>query len=101
MGLQAALHILKFLGVSEDAIKLRHFPYTLQDKGKRWFNTLPKGSITSWELLKTGFLDWFYLEDYRDTLKNDSSPFGKEKMKICTMLGTDSRRSCRSVLDMS
>ena len=39
----------KFNGVSEDAIKLRLFPFSLRDKAKSWLYSLPAGSITTWE----------------------------------------------------
>src|SRR5262249_3638448 len=51
-------HIASFLeicdtfksnGVSDDAIWLRLFPFSLRDRAKGWLNTLPSGSITSWD----------------------------------------------------
>ena len=39
----------KFNGVSEDAVKLRLFPFSLRDKAKSWLYSLPAGSITTWE----------------------------------------------------
>lgn len=44
----------KFNGVSDDAIKLRLFPFSLRDKAKGWLHSLPAGSITTWE-------DFFFL----------------------------------------
>ena len=50
-------HLINFLeicdtfkcnGVSNDAIRLRLFPFTLRDKAKSWLHSLPPGSITTW-----------------------------------------------------
>lgn len=38
---------LKFNGVRENAIKLRLFPFLLQDKAKSWFISLPLGLVTT------------------------------------------------------
>ena len=46
----------KFNGVSIDAIRLRLFPFSLQDKAKNWLNSLPSGSITAWDDLAQKFL---------------------------------------------
>ncbi|KAF7808358.1 uncharacterized protein G2W53_035101 [Senna tora] len=52
-------HILNFLeicdtfkhnGVSDDAIRLRLFPFSLRNKAKFWLQSLPEGSITTWEV---------------------------------------------------
>ncbi|KAF7802090.1 uncharacterized protein G2W53_041201 [Senna tora] len=52
-------HILNFLeicdtfkhnGVSNDAIRLRPFPFSLRDKAKFWLQSLLEGSITTWEV---------------------------------------------------
>ncbi|KAK5835958.1 hypothetical protein PVK06_011684 [Gossypium arboreum] len=39
----------KINGVSDDAIRLRLFPFSLRNKAKQWLNSLPRGSITTWE----------------------------------------------------
>ncbi|KAK5783943.1 hypothetical protein PVK06_038460 [Gossypium arboreum] len=37
----------KINGVSDDAIRLRLFPFSLRNKAKQWLNSLPRGSITT------------------------------------------------------
>ena len=39
---------LKHNGVLDDAIQLRLFPFSLRDKAKAWLQSLPAGSITTW-----------------------------------------------------
>ena len=54
------VHIANFLeiwdtfkhnGVTNDAIRLRLFPFSLRDKAKVWLNSLPPSLITTWEEL--------------------------------------------------
>ncbi|XP_073304614.1 uncharacterized protein [Primulina huaijiensis] len=50
----------KFNGVSDDAVRLRLFPFSLRDKAKSWLNCLPAGSITTWDdMAKTFLLKYF------------------------------------------
>ena len=44
-------HTFKHNGVTDDAIRLRLFPFSLRDKAKVWLNSLPCGIITTWEEL--------------------------------------------------
>ena len=62
-------HILNFLevcdtvkynGVSDDAIRLRLFPFSLKDKAKQWLILEPPNSITSWDDLSNKFLARFF-----------------------------------------
>lgn len=38
----------KYNGVTDEAIRLRLFPFTLCDKTKSWMHSPPSGSITTW-----------------------------------------------------
>ncbi|KAA3488423.1 Transposon Ty3-I Gag-Pol polyprotein [Gossypium australe] len=38
----------KINGISDDAIRLQLFPFLLRNKAKQWLNSLPRGSITTW-----------------------------------------------------
>ena len=58
-------HILTFLnvcatfkinGVTDDAIRLRLFPFSVRDKAQLWLASLPNESITTWDQLKQAFL---------------------------------------------
>ncbi|KAH9624677.1 hypothetical protein KSS87_014242, partial [Heliosperma pusillum] len=44
-------------GIEQDQIKLRAFPFSLVDAAKDWLYYLPAGSITTWALLETAFLE--------------------------------------------
>ncbi|KAI3767334.1 hypothetical protein L2E82_17429 [Cichorium intybus] len=62
-------HLYEFLAIANantprntdrDIFRLRLFPFTLKDKAKYWFTSLPSNSITSWDQLKAKFLQEFY-----------------------------------------
>ncbi|KAF7810537.1 uncharacterized protein G2W53_037280 [Senna tora] len=46
--------------ITEDHIKLRAFPFSLEDAAKKWWFYLPVGSITSWEQMMKTFLESYY-----------------------------------------
>ncbi|KAF7839469.1 uncharacterized protein G2W53_007951 [Senna tora] len=77
-------HILNFLEicdtlkhncVSDDAIRLRLFPFSLKDKAKIWLHCLPEGSITTWEGLTQHFLTKYFLPKKSAKLRNDITSF--------------------------
>ena len=47
-------------GVPPDYIKCMIFPFSLNGKAARWLNSLPTGSLTSWEQVRSAFLSHFY-----------------------------------------
>jgi len=63
------LHIATFLrlsgtlkenGVTQEAIRLHLFPFSLRDRASAWFYSLQNGSITSWDQLRQAFLSRFF-----------------------------------------
>ncbi|XP_062116773.1 uncharacterized protein LOC133830740 [Humulus lupulus] len=50
----------KFNGVSDDAIRLRLFPFSLRDRAKSWLISLQANSINTWEELAQKFLSKFF-----------------------------------------
>ncbi|KAL0854309.1 hypothetical protein Bca101_059461 [Brassica carinata] len=52
--------LFKTNGVSEDAFKLKLFPFSLGDKPRQWEKSLPSDSITTWDDCKKAFLEKFF-----------------------------------------
>nr|GEZ02153.1 hypothetical protein [Tanacetum cinerariifolium] len=46
--------------VTQDQVMLQVFPKSLTGAASRWLRNEPSGSITSWETLKTKFLNKYY-----------------------------------------
>lgn len=78
------VHIANFLeicdtfkhsGVTDDAIRLRLFPFSLRGKAKSWLNSLPAGSITTWEEMGQAFLSKYFPPSKTVKLRNDISNF--------------------------
>ncbi|KAL1826556.1 hypothetical protein ACET3Z_004968 [Daucus carota] len=67
----------KFNGVTEDAIKLRLFPFSLRDKAKGWLHSLPAGSITTWEDLAQKFLTKFFPMAKTAAMRNAITQFSQ------------------------
>src|SRR5262249_32379838 len=61
--------------VSNDAIRLRLFPFSLRDRAKGWLNTLPNGSITTWDGLAEKFLTKYFPASKTAKLRNDISTY--------------------------
>ena len=83
-------HILTFLnmcatfkinGVTDDAIRLRLFPFSVKKKAQLWLASLPSESITTWDQLKQAFLHK-YFPSHKTT---------KVKMRQSIRLGRDLR----------
>ncbi|KAK5770410.1 hypothetical protein PVK06_046560 [Gossypium arboreum] len=65
----------KINGVSNDAIRLRLFPFSLRNKAKQWLNSLSRGSITTWEQMNEKFLLKYFPSTKMTKLRNDISSF--------------------------
>ncbi|XP_022024088.1 uncharacterized protein LOC110924382 [Helianthus annuus] len=62
---------MKSHNVIEDQIKLRAFPFALQDSAKEWLYYLPPGSVTTWNALAKLFLDKYFLEVKASILRKE------------------------------
>ncbi|GJU33133.1 hypothetical protein Tco_1176722 [Tanacetum coccineum] len=48
--------LFNILGVSQEAVLLRVFSFTLTESAKRWVDRLTLGSVNTWDLLKKAFI---------------------------------------------
>ena len=66
---------VKYNGVSDDAIRLRLFPFSFKDKAKHWLISELPDSITSWDDLSNKFLARFFPPEKATKLRFDISSF--------------------------
>nr|GEU31682.1 reverse transcriptase domain-containing protein [Tanacetum cinerariifolium] len=71
---------LKYKDVSNDAIKLMLFPYSLKDVARTWYEKEPPNSILTWDDLVNKFVNQFFPPSKTSHLKNEISRF-KQKFK--------------------
>ncbi|GJV87621.1 reverse transcriptase domain-containing protein [Tanacetum coccineum] len=83
-GDDANKHLDKFLtitqsmkqnGVTDDALRLYLFPYSLTHHATAWFDRLPKNSIHTFQEMATKFLSKFFPPSMVTKLRNDISNF--------------------------
>ena len=61
--------------VDNDIIKLKQFPFSLRDRAKTWFLSLPKNSIDSWNKCKDDFISKYFPPAKIISLRNDIMNF--------------------------
>nr|GFA93187.1 reverse transcriptase domain-containing protein [Tanacetum cinerariifolium] len=66
---------LKYRDVSNDAIKLMLFSYSLEDKARIWYEKEPPNSILTWDDLVNKFVNQFFPPSKTTHLKNEISRF--------------------------
>lgn len=66
---------VKYNGVSEDALRLRLFPFSLRDKAKSWLTSQPSGSITTWNDMAEKFLSKYFPPAKTAKLRNEITMF--------------------------
>ncbi|KAL4379343.1 hypothetical protein GQ457_02G031760 [Hibiscus cannabinus] len=62
-------------GVHEDVTRLKLFPYSLRDKTRAWFNSIPSGFVESWDDLCRNFIIRYSSTVLTDKLRNDITSF--------------------------
>lgn len=65
----------KLAGVLEDALRLKLFPYSLRDRARAWFNSLPLNSISTWQELAEKFLMKYFLPSKNAKLRSEITAF--------------------------
>ena len=53
-------NIVKLNGVKPDVIKLQLFLFSLRDIATTWFDSLPIGSLNTWEVLVEAYMSRFF-----------------------------------------
>jgi len=71
----AVCETFKYENVSPDNVKLRLFPFSLKDRSRSWFNTLPANSITSWEQMVAKFLNKYFPVHKTNAIRREISEF--------------------------
>ncbi|XP_062104022.1 uncharacterized protein LOC133815169 [Humulus lupulus] len=78
------LHLLLFIevsdsfklpGVTEDALRLKLFPYSLRDRARAWLNSLPSDSVSTWQDLAERFLMKYFSPTKNAKLRNEITSF--------------------------
>ena len=78
------LHLKQFLeiasnfkipGVTDDAFRLRLFPYSLKDRARAWLNSLEPNSLNSWNELAEKFLTKYFPPTKNAKMRNDITSF--------------------------
>ena len=77
----------KINGVSSEVIKLKLFSFSLKDKAKTWFNSLPKNIIATWDKMATKFLTKYFPHLKRKNSKLISQPSPNLNLKASMKLG--------------
>ncbi|XP_070003386.1 uncharacterized protein [Nicotiana sylvestris] len=72
MDFEEIMNTFHYNGVSQDAIYLRAFPFTLKDNEKHWLRSLSQSSIRTWEEITRKFLAKYF----------SSAKMGKFKREI-------------------
>ena len=70
---------LKINGVSNDAIRLRFFPFSLRDKAKSWLQTQPQGNICTWEDMATKFVTKYFPPSKSARMRNEITTFVQQE----------------------
>ena len=84
-------------GVKPEAIRLILFPFSLTDRGKRWFTSLPPNSINTWQELYTAFFNKYFPPAKVKRIRNEINSFYQredESFYECWEKFKDLQRQC-------
>ncbi|XP_048623789.1 uncharacterized protein LOC106384712 [Brassica napus] len=62
-------------GVPPDYVKCTLFPFSLEGKASHWLQSLPTGSLTSWDQVRSAFLSHFHTKSKTAALRHKISNF--------------------------
>ncbi|KAL2895801.1 Phospholipase B1 membrane-associated [Bienertia sinuspersici] len=66
---------VKINNVTDDAIRLRLFPFSLRDRAREWLRDKGTGSFDTWEKLAKAFLVKFLGQEKTAKLRNELATF--------------------------
>ena len=76
---------MKLNGVRPDVIKLQLFPFALRDVAATWFDSLPVGSVNTWEELMEAFMSRFFSPALTAERRGEIIVFKKGGMRVSTL----------------
>ena len=82
---------VKLNGVRPDVIKLQLFPFSLRDVAATWFDSLPMGSVNTWEELVEAYMSRFFPPALTAERRREIIIFEQGKMRVSTLHGRDSK----------
>ena len=71
----------KMKDVDNDIVKLKLFPFSLRDRAKTWFSSLPKNSIDSWSKCKDAFISKYFPPAKIISLRNQIMNFKQHEQE--------------------
>ncbi|XP_048623787.1 uncharacterized protein LOC111203252 [Brassica napus] len=80
-GHRLGIRALPINGVSEDAFKLKLFPFSLGDKAHQWEKSLPSDTVITWEECKRAFLHKFFSTSRTSKIRNEISGFQQKGLE--------------------
>ena len=88
---------VKLNRVRPNVIKLQLFPFSLRDTIENWFESLPYGSVNTWDELVEAFMGRFSLLLLLQRGGEKSLYSSKAKMKVSIIHGKGIRRCLQDV----
>ena len=82
---------VKLNGVRLDVIKLQLFPFSLRDVAATWFDSLPVGSVNTWEELVERFMSIFFPPALTVKKRGEIIVFNQGRIRVSTLHGRGSR----------
>ena len=82
---------VKLSGVRPEVIKLQLFPFSLRDIAATWFDSLPYGSVNTWEKLMEAYLSRLFPPSLTSERRGEILLSNKGKMRVYTLPGKDTR----------
>ncbi|XP_022003275.1 uncharacterized protein LOC110900713 [Helianthus annuus] len=64
-------------GFTPEEVKLRLFQFSLKDRAKQWFSTLPSDSIRTWDEMQRTFLEEYYPMSKTSEARNATKSFSQ------------------------